>query len=56
MFKLLLLFVLVINFAAVALAARSEAERLRIADLATDPSSFAGRNVQSVQWTLNEAK
>lgn len=46
LFKLMLLFVLVITFAAVAMAARGGDERLNIADLANDPDSFAGRTVE----------
>jgi|GEM_PF-3148369 len=46
LFKLMLLFVIVTAFTAVAMAARGGDERLNIADFASDPDSFAGRNVE----------
>jgi len=44
-FRLTLSFLLVISFAGLTMA-RSADERLKIADLASDPESFAGRSVE----------
>ena len=46
MVKLMLLFVIIATFVSVAFAARGGDERVRIADFASDPDSFAGRNVE----------
>jgi hypothetical protein len=46
LFKLMLLFVIVTSFTAVAMAARRGDERVNIADFASDPDSFAGRTVE----------